>query len=102
FLVQAVGVALIAETSSRTPGAREALRPVLGVPPRVRRALLIAAPSLIAVWALAGFYASLGPSLTSLVAHTHSTILGAGSLFVLAISGSLTVLVFHRTDAERL
>src|SRR5262249_23542229 len=48
-----------------------------------------------------GFYASLGPALTGLVAGTHSTIVGAASLFVLAISGSLTVLAFHRTDAKR-
>ena len=101
FLVQAAGVALIAETSPRVPGARAALRPVLGIPPRVRGALLVAAPSLVAVWTLAGFYASLGPSLTALVTRTHSTILGGGSLFVLAIGGSLTVLAFHRTEARR-
>jgi hypothetical protein len=91
-------VALIAETSPRVPGARRALRPVLGVPRQVRGALAIAAPSLVAVWALAGFYGSLGPSLAGLVGHSHSTILGGASLFVLAASGSLTVLVFHRTD----
>ena len=54
---------LIAETSPRTPGIRRALRPTIAVPAQVREALLIAAPSLIAVWALAGFYGSLGPSL---------------------------------------
>ena len=101
FLIQAAGIALIAETSPRVPGARAALRPVLGIPPAVRGALLVAAPSLVAVWTLAGFFASLGPSLTDLVARTHSTILGGGSLFVLAIGGSLTVLAFHRTEARR-
>ncbi len=55
----------------------------------------------MAVWTLAGFYASLGPSLTVLVARSHSTILGAASLFVLAISGSLTVLAFHKIEARR-
>jgi predicted MFS family arabinose efflux permease len=98
FLIQAAAVVLIAETSPRVPGARRALRPVLGVPRQVRGALAIAAPSLIAVWALAGFYGSLGPSLAGLVGHSHSTILGGASLFVLAASGSLTVLVFHRTE----
>jgi predicted MFS family arabinose efflux permease len=98
FLIQAAAVVLIAETSPRVPGARRALRPVLGVPRQVRGALAIAAPSLVAVWALAGFYGSLGPSLAGLVAHSHSTILGGASLFVLAASGSLTVLVFHRAE----
>ena len=101
FLIQAAGAALIAETSPRVPGARASLRPVLGIPPAVRGALLVATPSLVAVWTLGGFYASLGPALTGVVTGTHSTILGGGSLFVVAISGSLTVLAFHRTEARR-
>jgi predicted MFS family arabinose efflux permease len=100
FLIQAVGVALIAETSARKPGARRSLRPTIAVPPRVRGTLAIAAPSLVAVWALAGFYGSLGPSLTALISGSNSTILGGASLFVLAGSGALTVLVFHRVDAR--
>ena len=98
FLIQAAAVALIAETSPRVPGARRALRPTLALPRQVRGALAVAAPSLVAVWALAGFYGSLGPSLAGLVGHSHSTILGGASLFVLAASGSLAVLVFHRVD----
>jgi predicted MFS family arabinose efflux permease len=101
FLIQAVGLAAIAETSARVSGARASLRPTLAIPPKVRSALLIATPSLVAVWSLAGFYGSLGPSLTGLVSGSHSTILGGASLFVLAISGSLTVLIFHRTEARR-
>jgi predicted MFS family arabinose efflux permease len=100
FLLQAVGVRQIAETSRRVPGAMHSLRPTLGLPSHVRGAIAVAAPSLIAVWALAGFYASLGPSLAGLVDGTNSTILGGAALFVLAGSGALTVLVFHRTDAR--
>ncbi len=101
FLIQAAGVALIAETSPRIPGVRRALRPTLGVPAQVRGALAIAAPSLVAVWALAGFYASLGPSLAGLVAHSDSTILGGGSLFALAGSGAVMVILCHRVDPRR-
>jgi MFS family permease len=97
FLVQAVGVRRIAETSPLVPGAKRSLRPTLAVPGRVRGALAVAAPSLVAVWALAGFYASLGPSLAALVDGSNSTILGGAALAVLAGSGALTVLVFHRT-----
>ncbi len=100
FLVQAAGVRRIAETSPMVPGTKRSLRPTLAVPGRVRGALAIAAPSLVAVWALAGFYASLGPSLAALVDGTNSTILGGAALFVLAGSGALTVLVFHRTEAR--
>jgi predicted MFS family arabinose efflux permease len=101
FLLQAVGVWAIAETSPRVPGIRRALRPTIAVPPRVREALLIAAPSLIAVWALAGFYGSLGPSLAAQVARSGSTVLGGAALFALAASGALTVLLFHRTEPRR-
>jgi len=98
FLLQAAGVRRIAETSSRVPGAMRSLRPTLALPGPVRGALAVAAPSLIAVWALAGFYASLGPSLAAIVDGSHSTILGGATLFVLAASGALTVLAFHRTN----
>ena len=98
FLIQAIGVVMIAESSARKPGALQSLRPTIAVPTRVRSTLAIAAPSLIAVWALAGFYGSLGPSLTALISGSDSTILGGGSLFVLAGSGALTVLMFRRVD----
>ena len=100
FLIQAAGVAMIAETSARKPGAPASLRPTIAVPARVRGTLAIAAPSLVAVWALAGFYGSLGPSLTALISGSDSAILGGASLFVLAGSGALTVLAFHRVDAR--
>ncbi len=101
FLLQATGVVAMVETSPRAPGARRALRPTLAVPAQVREVLLIAAPSLIAVWALAGFYGSLGPSLVAQVAGSDSTVLGGSSLFALAASGALTLLLFHRTEPRR-
>jgi predicted MFS family arabinose efflux permease len=101
FAAQALGVALIAETSARVPGARRALVPYLELPPQVRGGLLIATPSLVAAWTLGGFYASLGPSLAQLIAGDHSMILGGGALFLLAGSGAVTVLSFHRTEARR-
>jgi predicted MFS family arabinose efflux permease len=101
FVLQAAGVAMIAETSPRAPGVRRALRPTIAVPAQVREVLLIAAPSLIAVWALAGFYGSLGPSLAAQVARSGSTVLGGAALFALAASGALTLLLFHRTEPRR-
>jgi MFS family permease len=100
FLLQAAAVRMIGETSRRVPGALGSLRPTLAVPGPVRGALAVAAPSLIAVWALAGFYGSLGPSLAALVDGSNSTILGGTALFVLAGSGAVTVLVLHRTAAR--
>ena len=102
FAAQAAGIAVIAETSARIPGARRALAPKLELPAQVRGALLVAAPVLIAAWTLGGFYASLGPSLAQLVAGDHSEILGGAALFLLAGSGSVAVLRFHHFEPRRL
>jgi predicted MFS family arabinose efflux permease len=102
FLVQALGASRIAETSARVPGVRAALAPKLALPTQVRGAVFVAAPILVAVWSLGGFYASLGPSLAQLVAGDRSMIVGGAALFLLAGSGSLTVLRFHQVEARRL
>jgi predicted MFS family arabinose efflux permease len=102
FLVQALGASRIAETSARVPGVRAALAPKLALPTQVRGAVFVAAPILVAVWSLGGFYASLGPSLAQLVAGDRSMIVGGLALFLLAGSGSLTVLRFHQVEARRL
>ncbi|HEX3614944.1 MAG TPA: MFS transporter [Solirubrobacteraceae bacterium] len=102
FLIQALGASRITETSARVAGARRALAPKLALPSQVRGSVFVAAPILVAVWSLGGFYASLGPSLAQLVAGDRSMILGGAALFLLAGSGSLTVLSFHKVEARRL
>ena len=51
----------------------------------MRGPLAIAAPVLFAVWALAGFYASLGPAVVRGLADSTSAVYGGLGLFVLAI-----------------
>ena len=101
FLLQAVGVGMIEETSARVPGALGALTPKLALPPKVRGPLAIAAPSMVAVWALGGFFASLGPTLAQTIAGDQSEILGGATLFLLAGTGAATVLAFHQLEARR-
>jgi MFS family permease len=100
FVVQAVGVAFMAEMSTPRPGALASLRPQFALPATVRRPMLVAAPALIAVWALAGLYGSLGPTLVRLMVGRTSFVLGGLALFVIAGSGALTVVVL-RTRAPR-
>lgn len=93
FVLQGVGVALMPESSTPKAGAFASLRPQLGLPTSARRHMLLAVPVLVAVWALAGFYGSLGPTLVRVVSGSDSVVLGGLGLFVLAGSGALTVLL---------
>jgi MFS family permease len=102
FVLQAIGVALMRETSSPTPGALASLRPQFAVPAAVRRPLMFAVPALVAVWAMAGLYGALGPSLVRLVSGSGSVVLGGLSLFVLAGTGAVAVLLFQRQSARQL
>jgi len=52
-------VVFIAETAQRRAGAIASLKPQFSVPAAARRPLLLATPVIVAVWALAGFHASL-------------------------------------------
>jgi MFS family permease len=96
FAVQALGVARMRETSPRVPGARSSLRPTLAVPSELRRPMLVAVPALVAVWALAGFYGSLGPSLVHVVSGSRSFVLGGLILFLTAGAGALTAVVVQQ------
>ena len=65
MVLQALYVWRLPETVSRIPGALKSLAPTLHVPPQARRALWLAMPLNVAVWALGGFFSSLAPSLAS-------------------------------------
>jgi len=95
FVVQAAGLAVTRETSRRVPGALTSLRPELGLPTAVRRPLLVAAPALVAAWAIPGFFASLGPVLTRTVLGSDSYVVGSLALFILAAAAAVAVLVFR-------
>lgn len=97
FALQALGVARMRETSAREAGALASLRPAISVPRAARGPLLKAVPVLIAVWGLGGFYASVGPAVVGMVTGSRSTVLGGLSLFVLAGSGALAVLLLRGT-----
>jgi hypothetical protein len=96
FAVQAIGVLLMPETSVRKPGALASLWPRFAVPVTARQQVLVTVPALIAIWALVGFYASLGPALVRLVTGSASFVLGGLSLFTLAGTAGVTVFLVQR------
>jgi predicted MFS family arabinose efflux permease len=98
FVLQGIGVALMADTIAPAPGALASLKPQLRLPAAARGPLLLALPVLVASWALAGFYGSLGPMLMRGMFGVGSALLGGLALFVLAASGGLAVLVLQHRE----
>jgi MFS family permease len=85
FLAGVAAVAAMPEPGTRRMGRPSSLRPHISVPPEARGAFAVATPCLVAVWALAGFYLSLGPSLAA--QQTHSDNLTWGGVLILLFTG---------------
>jgi len=101
FIAQALGLNFMKESISAQPGVLQSLKPRLNLPLAAREPLLLAVPILLSVWALAGFYASLGPMLIRGMMNSRSPVLGGLALFVLAASAGISVLVLQtRTPRE--
>jgi len=101
FIAQAIGLWFIKESISPQPGVLRSLKPALNLPRATRQPLLLALPILLAVWALAGFYGSLGPMLVRGMLNSRSPVLGGLALFVLAASAGISVLLLQkRTPRE--
>ncbi|MCA1843115.1 MAG: MFS transporter [Actinobacteria bacterium] len=110
FVAQAIGVYLMPETVIAPTARRghrrkgvtaQSLRPRLAVPPAARRPLLLAAPMLVAAWAIAGFYGSLGPALVRLVTGSHSALLGGLGYSVVGASAVLAMLALRSASPRR-
>ena len=101
LLAQAVYVWRLPETVSRIPGALASLRPTLHVPPQARRALWLALPVDLAVWAMGGFYLSLAPSLVRAATGSTSNLIGGGLVAVLTLSGALMIFSLRNHPPEK-
>ena len=101
MVAQAGGVLLLPEeTSPRAPGALRSLIPQLEIPVQTRRPLMAAAPVLFAVWALAGFYGSLGPNLIDHLVGSASVVDAGLGLGILAGAAAVTTYVVRTTPAR--
>ncbi|MGW0819431.1 MFS transporter [Streptomyces viridiviolaceus] len=97
FATQAIAVTFTPETARPHAGALRSLRPQIAVPPSARRALLAAGTAVAAVWALGGFYSSLGPALVRLVAPDAPLAAGGMVFFTVSAAAALTVWTLRRT-----
>ncbi len=102
YLLQGLGIALMAEPGTVRPGALASLKVQWRAPRSTHAALFAATPLLVCGWALAGFYGSLGPSLVHQVFGLDAALAGGVVLFVLAGSASVAVLAFHRNHERHL
>jgi MFS family permease len=82
FIIGIVAVLAMREPGAVRPGVVSSLRPRVGVPHEARGAFAAAIPALVGVWALGGFYLSLGPSLAAQLLHSKN-LLWAGILIFL-------------------
>jgi predicted MFS family arabinose efflux permease len=98
--LQAIAIAAMRETVSPVPGALASLRPEITLPRELRAPVLTAVPVLFALWALAGLYAALGPALVQSLTGSDNVVLGGLSLFTLAASAVVSIVVLRRAAAR--
>ncbi|WP_248730879.1 MFS transporter [Pseudomonas sp. MWU13-2517] len=100
MLLQALYVWRLPETVSRIPGALKSLAPTLHVPQQARRALWLAMPLNVAVWALGGFFSSLAPSLVRAATGSTSHLIGGGLVAVVTLSGAVMIYSLRDRPAD--
>ncbi|WP_097870990.1 MFS transporter [Streptomyces sp. rh34] len=91
FAAQAIALASTPETVRRRPGALRSVRPHLALPSAAAHALLLNGAAVVAVWALGGFYSSLGPGFTRLVSPGGPEYAGGMVFFTLTAVAAPTV-----------
>ena len=101
MVLQAVYVWRLSETVSRIPGALKSMAPTLHVPPQARRALWLAMPLNVAVWALGGFFSSLAPSLVRVATGSTSHLIGGGLVAVVTLSGAVMIYSLRNRAADK-
>lgn len=97
--VQAILIWTIPETTSRRAGLLASLKPDVAIPPQARRTLLALTPINIAIWALAGFYLSLIPSLVSTTTGSTAPLVGGSVVAALTVSGATAVFSLRNKPA---
>jgi predicted MFS family arabinose efflux permease len=101
FVVLVVVSAFVPETVGRRAGALASLRPHPRVPPGVRRQFRAVAPGLVAAWASAGLYLSLGPSLVTDALRVPGALAGGLAVATVAMAGAAApVLVRDRNPGR--
>ncbi|MEH0935818.1 MFS transporter [Micromonospora psammae] len=97
--IQGIGVVLMRETVTPMAGALRSLRPDVRLPRAARGPVLVVAPVVFAVWALAGFFLALGPALVRALMNT-SIVVGGLVVFVFSLFGTIAILLLRNAAAR--
>nr|WP_221383407.1 MFS transporter [Actinoplanes polyasparticus] len=97
-----VVVARMPETSLRRPGAVASLRPRVAMPTHLRAEIVPVVPAMIATWALAGMYLSLGPSVAAELLGLHNHLIGGVVVTLLAGTGAIAIALLRSRSASSL
>jgi hypothetical protein len=100
MVLAGVVVALVPETSLRRPGAVASLRPRVAMPAHLRADIVPVVPAMIATWALAGMYLSLGPSVSAGLLGLDNHLIGGVVVTLLAGTGALAVFLLRSRSAS--
>src|SRR4051794_11158633 len=98
FITGVVAVLAMPEPGTVRPGVVNSLRPHVSVPQAARGAFATAVPALVGIWALAGFYLSLGPSLAAQLLHSTNLVWGGILIFLLTGLGAAASVVLAKRD----
>ncbi|NEA53441.1 MFS transporter [Streptomyces sp. SID13666] len=100
FAAQAAALAWTSETARPRPGGLRSMRPHLALPPAAAHALLLHGAGVVAIWALGGFYSSLGPAFTRLISPQGPQSAGGMVFFTLTAVAALTVYCTRKMRAD--
>jgi hypothetical protein len=98
FIIGVVAALAMPEPGTVRPGVVSSLRPHVRVPHGARGAFAAAVPALVGVWALAGFYLSLGPSLAAQLVHSRNLLWGGILIFLLTGLGAAASALLARKN----
>ena len=98
FITGVVAVLAMPEPGTVRPGLVRSLRPHVSVPQSARGAFATAVPALVGIWALAGFYFSLGPLLAAQLLHSNNLLWGGILIFLLTGLGAAASALLARKN----
>ncbi|MFE6483064.1 MFS transporter [Streptomyces sp. NPDC057757] len=100
LVIGAVATIWSPEPGQRRPGAARSLVPVASVPPYARASFAKVAPSVVAGWALSGFYLSLGSTLVPRIEHSTNHLWRGAAVFSFAFAAGTLSLATRRMSVR--